>query len=633
MTIAGLIPEEVVNDIRQRVNIVDVVAPYVSLRKRGQNYFGVCPFHEERTGSFSVNEDKQIFHCFSCGRGGNVFSFIMDIEHLTFPQAVAKVAPMAGVAVDEYMVDQSNERPVSDEVRELRALYNDAMKLYHHLLVNTEAGDGALTYLHDRGLDDGTIDAFMLGYAPKENVLLSYFTEQGKDYQLLRKSELFVEHDDGTLVDRFSDRVLFTIRDKQGHPIAFSGRRLNSDDSQPKYINSPESPLFNKSVELFNLDLSQDSIRQSKSVILLEGYMDVIAAFQAGVTNTVASMGTSLTQQQVKVLGRLADEIFISYDADSAGQNATKRALDMIEQDNQLDVKIVFIPNQQDPDEFFRSQGADAFKALLQKNVETPLTFRLRFLRQNFDLNQFNGQANYVNEALGIIAQQPEPVVRDVQLRQLASEFDISLDALTSQIRPLLMQQQAMRTTTPGANINPAKREFDDHQATPYQEDASAPVLQYNNVSQVSGVQRAQQILLSWMLRQQEVWLQVTALPDFHFADANYETIVLLASAFKQEHQSTDGIDLAEFMDFVRRPELTRIIAELDAVPVELQTDRNLVDDYVQVIMNKIPLTDKIKTLRREFQEAKQLGDNARMRTKGAELMNALKLQEARRFD
>ena len=211
MTIATRIPEQLVEEIRQRVNIVDVISPYVQLKKQGRNLFGLCPFHDERTPSFSVNEDKQIYHCFSCGRGGNVFSFIMDIDNATFPQAVAKVAPFAGVDLDaSYTSDEATE-VVDPQIKALRELYADATKLYHHLLVNTEAGEGALDYLHNRGLDDGTIDAFMLGFAPENDVLINYFQEQQVDYQLLRSSELFIEWDDGTLHDRFTNRVLFTI--------------------------------------------------------------------------------------------------------------------------------------------------------------------------------------------------------------------------------------------------------------------------------------------------------------------------------------------------------------------------------------------------------------------------------------
>lgn len=624
---ASRVPEELVEEIRQKVNIVDVVSPYVQLRKRGRNLFGICPWHEERTGSFTVNEDKQIFHCFSCGRGGNVFNFMMEIENLSFPQAVAKVAPFAGVNVDDSLVNNERTENVSADVRELRELYADATKLYHHLLVNTAAGEQGLNYLHGRGLDDGTIDAFMLGFAPEGNVLLNFFTEQGRDYQLLRRSELFVERDDGSLVDRFSNRILFTIRDRYGHPIAYSGRKMSSDDDQPKYINSPESPLFNKSQELFNFDLARNGIRQAKEVILLEGYMDVIAAFQAGVTNTVASMGTSLTPEQVQILGRNAEKIFISYDADHAGQAATKRALDMIQKDGKMAAQVVHIPGTQDPDEFFRAEGADAFKSLLQKNVETPVAFGLRYLRDGRDLSNQQEQLSYISDAIKLIAGEREPVVRDRFLRQLADEFSISLPALNEQLRPLLLQQTANRTHQSNQNESRGNSTNYSSADRPQEEFVSSqPQL-------VSGVEMAQLILLDWMLKDQEVWLQVTANPAFHFSDSNFETLVMLASAYKAEHNNTTTVDLASFMDYVRRPELTRILASFDSIADDLLTDRTKVADYIEVIMNKLPLSDKIKTLRREYLEAKQTGDIARLRQKGAELMSALKQQEAARYE
>ncbi|GAK31075.1 DNA primase [Weissella oryzae SG25] len=626
---ASRIPAELVDEIRQKVNIVDVITPYVQLRKRGGNLFGFCPWHEERTGSFTVNEEKQIFHCFSCGRGGNVFNFVMEMENLSFPQAVAKVAPIAGLNVDDSMVNNDSAEQVSNEVRELRELYAEATKLYHHLLVNTTAGEAALDYLHGRGLDDGTIDAFMLGFAPEGNVLLDFFTEQGKDYQLLRRSELFVERDDGSLVDRFSNRVLFTIRDRNGHPIAYSGRKLTQNDDQPKYINSPESPLFNKSRELFNFDLARNAIRQNKEVILLEGYMDVIAAFQAGITNAVASMGTSLTLDQVQIIARQSEKIFISYDADHAGQAATKRALDMIQNDGRMQPLIVHIPGTQDPDEFFRSEGAEAFKQLLQKNIETPIAFGLRYLRDGRDLSNSQEQLNYVNDAVKLIAKEREPVVRDRFLRQLADEFSISLTALNEQVRPLLMQVAASR---------PIGRTKKQSLSTEYSENnsksftSSEMSFSATPKERISGIEMAQSILLAWMLKEHEVWLQVTANPNFHFSDANYETLVMLASAYKAEHPSS-VIDLASFMDFVKRPELTRILASFEGIEDALFEDRSKVADYIEVIMNKMPLSDKIRTLRREYLEAKQTGDSARIRQKGAELMSALKEKEASRYE
>ena len=625
-TIATRIPEQLVEEIRERVNIVDVISPYVQLKKQGRNLFGACPFHEERTPSFSVNEDKQIFHCFSCGRGGNVFSFIMDIENLAFPQAVAKVAPYAGVDLDESYTSDDRQAAVDPKIKALRGLYQDATKLYHHLLINTAAGEQALAYLHDRGLDDGTIDAYMLGFAPAGDVLFNYFTTRNVDYQLLRESELFVEWDDGSLHDRFTDRVLFTIRDADGHPIAFSGRRLSNDDTQAKYMNSPESPLFNKSRELFNYDLAKGAIRKQKQVILFEGFMDVIAAFQAGVQNGVASMGTSLTVEQVQLLSRVADKISISYDADEAGQKATKRALDLINQHGKLEATVVHIPDNQDPDEFLRANDVSAFLNVLNHHTEDAVAFNIRYLKMARDLTNQTEVFGYVSDVLAVIATIGEPIVQDTYLRQLSEEFAISMDALQDQIRPLLLQYQARRTNQRSVRQNSAPNEGFN---VPLPEDDYQPITAYNQPvitpAAISRIEQAERMLLAWMLRENDVWLHVTSTPDFHFIDVPYETLLMLATAYKSAHSNQAITDMAAFMDYVQRPELTRILATLDNYAPALFTDNTQVDEYIQLITHDGPLSDRINRLQRQIKEANQLHDDAKVAQLTVEYLAALR--------
>lgn len=611
------IPQQLVEEVRERVNIVDVVSPYVQLKKQGRNLFGKCPFHEERTPSFSVNEEKQIFHCFSCGRGGNAFSFLMEVENMSFPQAVLKLAPQAGVDIDDSYLDNQANVQVDSETKALRDLYAEATKLYHHLLVNTDSGEQALTYLTARGLDESTIDAFMLGYAPEGNILYEYFQTQKVDYQLLRKSELFVEWSDGSLHDRFTNRVLFTIRDSSGHPIAFSGRKLTNDDDIPKYVNSPESPLFNKSAELFNLDLAKDTIKKQKTVILFEGFMDVIAAFQSGIVNGVASMGTSLTIEQVQQLSRLANKISITYDSDMAGQKATKRALDLIAQHSRLSAQVIHIPDNQDPDEYLRANDADAFKQVLTHNIEDPVTFNLRYLQIDHNLNNQTEFFAYISDALAVIATVEEPVIRERFLRQVANEFDLSYEALQDQIRPLLLQRQARQ---------PSSQQRDQQQ-----KEVTSSSQVYNNTSNVtvkrnvSRIEKAEQILFAWMLHDNDVWLQVTNYVGFSFQDVSYETLFMIAMAYREEHQQEPINDMAAFMDYVQKPELTRILASLAEVDPQLFTDREQVLAYINVINNEAPLEEKIRQLSRNIKEANQLQDQARVAQLSVAYLAALK--------
>lgn len=614
---AGRIPENVVTEIRERVNIVDVISPYVQLKKQGRNLFGNCPFHEERTPSFSVNEEKQIFHCFSCGRGGNAFSFLMELENLSFPQAVAKVAPLADVTLDTSYLSDGKSGTVDPQIKALRELYADATKLYHHLLINTANGEDALMYLQKRGLDDQTIDAFMLGYAPKNDVLLEYFQGKGIDYQLLRASELFVEWDDGSLHDRFNDRILFTIRDQSGHPIAFSGRRLTQDDEQPKYINSPESPLFNKSRELFNLDLAQNDIKQSKHVIMFEGFMDVIAAFQAGVRNGVASMGTSLTVEQVQRLDRMANDITIAYDADSAGQKATKRALDLLSQKGSMQVSVAHIPDNQDPDEYLRSHDATAFMELMTHHTEDPVSFNMRYLRHDRNLNNQNDVFAYISDVLNLLARIDSKVVQDTYMHKLSQEFNISIEALQEQMRPFLLRKRV----DDGAFIEPPEET----------EDFGNPEANWQSLvehKKETRTQKAERMLLAWMLRDPDVWLMVTQNTAFSFADVSYETLYQLTTAFREQGHTTEAIDIQVLMDFVQKPDLNQILASFSEIPDDLFQDKGQVTDYMQVIMTNEPLAQRITNIKQQLADAHARHDQALEAQLSVELIAALREQQ-----
>ncbi|MCM0582224.1 DNA primase [Weissella diestrammenae] len=620
MTIALSIPNEIVENIRQNVNIVDIISPYVSLKKQGRNLFGKCPWHEERTPSFSVNEDKQIFHCFSCGRGGNAFVFLMEKENLSFPQAVAKVAEVGGIPLDASYSNPTREARLPENERQLLKLYDEATKFYHHLLINTEIGDTALQYLYQRGVDDATIDAFMLGYAPTDDVLLKYVTEKKYDYQLLRESELFIEWDDGSLHDRFTDRVLFTIRNQTGAPIAFSGRRLSNDADVAKYMNSPESILFNKSNELFNLDLAKNDISKSKTVILFEGFMDVIAAFQAGIRNGVASMGTSLTQDQVQRLNRIAQKINITYDSDNAGQAATQRALELIGRFSQMKAQVIHIPDTQDPDEFLRSQGVEAFQNVLQHNTEDPIAFNLRYLKGNYDLNNQVEIFSYIREILPIIASVNEPVVRQTYLQKLASEFNLNYDGLNEQLQPLLLTKIAQNTS-----VNQEKWHQREAPNMPSQSIAQSTSVEKPKYTRL---EQAERTLFAWMLKDLDIWLKVTSNVDFHFVDVAFETLLMLASDYKSKHQLDKIVDLAGFMNFVKEPGLIRILASLDQVPDELMRDSSQVPEYLAVILQRAPLTIRISKKRKELSEAKQIHNDTLAAQISFELIALLREQE-----
>lgn len=428
MITIATIPEATIDKVRTSVNIADYIGQYVQLHKAGQNLFGICPFHDERTPSFSVNESKQIFKCFSCGRGGNVFSFVMDYDKLSFPEAVKKVADYAqiplGVSID---APTAHEDPAVTAQKELLRSVTD---LCHHILLNTTSGEAALAYLTKRGLTQETIDHFDIGYVPAERTILKTFlTNQGVDYQTMRASGLFTENDSGELFDRFNDRVMFPLKDVHGNVIGFSGRVLTKGEQQAKYLNSPETKLFTKSDVLFNLDAAQREFKAAGGALLFEGFMDVIAAYQAGVPTGIASMGTSLTADQVGIISHYTRQVTVCYDGDAPGQKATSRALTLLAAHPQLQVNVVVLPDELDPDEFIKAKGAEAFQRQVQTKL-TPVAFQLHALAVERDLTNDQDKLDYINAALQTIGPVQEPAAQAMYLQQLSDLVNVPVAAL-----------------------------------------------------------------------------------------------------------------------------------------------------------------------------------------------------------
>lgn len=583
------IPEEVINQVRTTVNITDIISEYVELHQQGRNLFGRCPWHDERTPSFSVNEQKQIFHCFSCGRGGNVFQFLVEMKNISFPEAVIEVAKQVHIDIDQQYTQQP-AKPIS-KYAPLYDLYTQAAKIYHHMLMNTTAGEQALNYLHNRGLDDDTLNLFNIGYAPPTSLLLPFFEENGVNEQLLRQSELFIENKDGTLRDRFADRVLFTIRNANGQVIAFSGRTLNHD-TQAKYINSPESVLFNKSQELFNFDLAKTHIKRNKDVILFEGFMDVIAAFSAGVQNGIASMGTSLTIEQIKKLSRTAQRIFIAYDGDEAGQAATKRAIDLISQTApKVQIQIIHLPDGLDPDEYLRKFGTEAFNSALTHGFETPATFMIRYLKRGRNLANEAEKLAYLDEVLHILATSNNLIERDLQINQLAQEFNVGATSLQEQLKHLLTTNLPKKT----ANVSTPKGLL------------KTPAVSEQQLRVLTREQRAERTLLTWMLHDRYIWQLVTSSVDFHFNDLTHETIFILAQAYWSTHEV---YDLGEFFNYVTDPKVAGVLSELENDPLISTPSMTMAKELVDLIIHQAPLAAQIKNKEQELAEAKKLGNN-----------------------
>ncbi|MFC6288697.1 DNA primase [Levilactobacillus angrenensis] len=593
------IPEDVIETVRTATNIADVVGQYVQLKKSGKNLFGLCPFHEERTPSFSVSEDKQIFHCFSCGRGGNVFKFLMELEHVSFPEAVVKVADFSHVDLDsEYRQDASGPK-MDSKTSQLIDLQEQAAKLYHHVLVNTAVGQPALDYLHDRGLTDETIETYQLGFAPGQRLLKPFFEQRQSDYQLLRQSGLFIENAQGELRDRFTERVMFPLRNASGHVAAFSGRLIKKADDQPKYLNCPETALFNKSRLLFNFDLARPAIRQAGEVTLFEGYMDVISATQAGVHNGIASMGTSLTTEQIYAIERTTDKLNVCYDGDEPGQRAISRALTLLGQHSHLALSVIQLPEGQDPDEYRRAHGDEAFRQMLTTAKEPPLQFNLRFLRRNKSLDTDSEQLDYVNQVMPLLAQVQEPVELDMYLNQLASEFHIDKAALQAQLK------QTQRDTA--AQQERARPRQAANQTPP---PAQPAVTVHQQQRPLTRLERAERGLLFRLLHDRNVWAKVTSMADFSFVHDDYQVIYTLAQGYFQTHQT---YRTAQFTDFIKEDRLQQIVIDLETATYAAVTPREI-DDYLAIIMDEAPIDEQLRQKKNQLAEASRLGNAEQQR-------------------
>lgn len=431
------IDERFLDELNARCDIVDIVSRYVSLKKKGSNYFGLCPFHNEKTPSFSVAPDKQIFYCFGCGKGGGPIRFIMDAEGLDFPDAVRFLAKEYNMEVLE-----TGSSPQTRHVREraLEALTEAARFFYAQL--HGPQGAQALAYFQRRRLSKKTLNNFGLGYAPDSfHALLDAMTQKGFTKEELEAAGLIVRSDRGTYYDKFRNRVMFPIIDMRGDVIAFGGRVM--DDSKPKYLNSPETIVFNKRRNLFAMNRAKKT--KSEYFLLAEGYMDVIALHQAGFDSAVASLGTSLTEEQARLLSRHTKTVIVCYDADTAGQSAAQRAIDILKKTG-IRVKILKIPGAKDPDEFIKTKGADAFRKLIERS-DNDVRYRIEAAKDKYDFTEDDQRILFLREAAGIIALLDSEVEQDVYTTSTAKLAGVTPEAFRQEVKQakIRLRSQAKR--------------------------------------------------------------------------------------------------------------------------------------------------------------------------------------------
>ena len=442
--------DELLDEIKSKNDIVDIVSQYVVLKRAGRNYMGLCPFHKEKSGSFCVSPDKQIFHCFGCGVGGNVFHFISKIENLNFKESVEMLANRAGV-----------ELPVSgnfedDKLAKLKSRVYEvnkcAAEFYHENLYKPTAKPGQ-EYVKKRHLDNKTLKAFKIGYSGRFNELYTELKSKGFTEEEILASCLVNKNPDGKFIDRFRNRLMFPIFDTHERVIAFGGRVL--DDSKPKYINSPEDIVYSKGRHLFAFNIARKY--NSKTIIMVEGYMDAVSLHQRGIHNAVASLGTALTEAQGRLLRRSCEKVIIGYDADGAGQAATLRGLEIL-QNLGCDIRILQIEGAKDPDEFVVKYGPERFQMYVDKAISL-VEFKVKMLKKSLDLDNVNDKIKFLNEVAKIVAKVENSMEREVYVDKISLEYKVSKDAIYAEINKLLYansrtEQKLEKKVVPVKNVS-----------------------------------------------------------------------------------------------------------------------------------------------------------------------------------
>ncbi|MBC1511753.1 DNA primase [Listeria booriae] len=600
------IPEEKIDEIRSQVDIVDVVGNYVQLKKQGRNYTGLCPFHGEKTPSFSVSPEKQIFHCFGCGKGGNVFSFLMQIDGLSFVESVKKVADLAHIPLDVAISQGDSSpgnKPDSQESKMIE-IHQLASKLYHYLLMETEEGQEALQYLLDRGMSEQELDHFEIGFAPAHaSTVTTFLKKREVDLALAVESGLLTERDDGEVVDRFRNRIMFPIKNDRGQLVGFSGRLFNQEDG-PKYLNSPETPIFNKRNILYHFSDARQEIRKKEEILLLEGYMDVISSVSATFSNGVASMGTSLTEEHVQMIRRVTNRAIICYDGDRAGIEASFKAGTMLAEQHRLEVFVLQLPNGKDPDDFIRSEGAEKFAEIYTHQRLTWTAFKLQFFKRNRNLQNETDKIAYLGEALAEIGKLDQAIERELYLKQLGSEFDLSMEALKQQL-----QQTVVVKPKPHDYGGPPPESYGEY---PSYEGDGGPVYEQFSFAQPSSVPSAgltsEKRLLKYMLEDRDAFIQIRNLLEEHqtgFYHDNYKALYTHLIGFYASGNDANPLAL---MDQLKDDMARNLVSELEMMTVNTDVSIEEYQDYVQSL-TKSSIERDIKEKEQALLTATQQGD------------------------
>ncbi len=542
-----VINDNVLDEIRDRADIVDLIGEYMDLKRSGSNYMGLCPFHSEKTPSFSVSPSKSIFKCFGCGVGGDVITFVMKRENLSFPEAVEFLADKYNVRLEVY-------KDENKEAREKRnRLYEINREAGLHFLKNYQASQKAQLYLKNRMLSDKTIRSYGIGYSKDSwTDLYDHLTKMGYREEELLELNLISKSKNGNYIDRFRDRVMFPIINRNNRIIGFGARAFG--DAKPKYLNSRETPIFHKGSNVFNINIiSRESTRER--IILVEGYMDVISLYNSGINYSVASLGTSLTIDQANIIKRMAKDIYICYDSDNAGINATSRAIDIFLQAS-VKPKIIELEGGLDPDDFIKKYGLEAFEKKI-KSAISYIEFKIKKLKENFNLEDSEGLSNFTIESAKILSSIKNPIERDIFVKDFSTNYNISYTAIENYINYLNRNK-----------LKEAKRE---------------KVKVKKNINVVkSNKTRAQEELLAYSLLDNDIYKYIkNKIEVFYFTNAMTRAVFEeIPRLFEEEMEIRDFLSILESNKLVTKEFVENIMSLIS----DIHVDDKIVDELIKTI-------------------------------------------------
>lgn len=550
------ISNDVINEIRNKTDIVDVVSKYVNLTKKGKNYIGVCPFHDDHSPSMSVSPEKQIYTCFSCGASGNVFTFVADFEHISFAEAVKLLGDKAGISVGSNVIK-------SEKKDKYFEIYNYASKFYQNSLFST-LGKNAIDYLENRKIDKDTIKKFGIGLSMQKASLTEYLLS--KNYTLDELITAGISNDNGS--DIFINRIVFPIYDLGGNPVAFSGRIYNTKDTS-KYINTKETNKFKKGKILYNYHIAKEYLKKNDTIIIMEGQMDVIRASTIGIDNVIATMGTALTKDHKNIIKNMANTVILCFDGDAAGEKATNAAIELLE-DTNLNIKVVRLPNGMDPDEYILKEGKDSFISQI-KFASNLIDYKMELLKKNKDFSNIKDISSYINLVMNELAYEKDSIVIELNIKKLANNFNIDYNTLMDKYNNMKKSQKII-----SKNIVKEHKSYDKYR-------------------------QAENNLIYYMLKDSSV-IEMVDKRVGYFPTKNIRE---LSNEIIYYFHKYGIINVADFISYISdREEILNALKDIIAMDIKEEFEVREIEDYIFVI-NEYHKKVKIDSLNKMLKEEK----------------------------